>query len=76
MPSHLSLSLLPPQIPVTGVRRCNSQKNLGIADANRRFFAYFGNKQQQFNTPGFITVNLSNSVEWEILQVGEKPNEQ
>jgi hypothetical protein len=39
--------------------------------------AHFGKKQ--FNTPGFMPVNLSNSVEsvdLEILQVGKKLNEQ
>jgi hypothetical protein len=40
---------------------------------------HFRNKKQQFNTPDFMPVNLSNSVELvelEILQVGEKLDEQ
>jgi hypothetical protein len=47
-----------------------------MADARKRVLAHFGNNKQQFNTPGFMPVNFSNSVELEILQVGEKPNEQ
>jgi hypothetical protein len=42
-------------------------------------FSAFCKQKQQFNTRGFIPVNLSNSVEsgeLEILQVGEKLNEQ
>jgi hypothetical protein len=66
--------LLP--FPFNGIRRYNTGKILEIADARRRVLAHFGNIKQQFNTPGFMLVNFSNSVELEILQVGEKLNEQ
>jgi hypothetical protein len=32
------------------------EKNLGIADARRWVLAQVGNKEQQFNTPGFMPV--------------------
>jgi hypothetical protein len=33
--------------------------------------AFLKQKKQQFHTPGFVPVNFVNSVELEILQVGE-----
>jgi hypothetical protein len=54
-------------------------KILLIADASILVLAHFGTKQQQFTTPDFMPVNLSisrESVELEILQVGEMLNEQ
>ena len=39
-------------------------------------FCVFWKQKQQSNTPGFMPVNLSNSVELESLQVGETLNEQ
>ena len=40
------------------------------------FSAVWKQKKQQSNAPGFMPVNSSNSVELEILQVGETLNEQ
>jgi hypothetical protein len=43
------------------------------------FSAFWRQQKQHFNTPGLMLFNFSNpveSVELEILQVGEKLNEQ
>lgn len=70
---HSETLFLPPLIGDPGI---TLGKILGVAVVRRRVLRHFGNGTQQFNKSGFIPVNLSKSVEFEILQVGKKLNEQ
>lgn len=77
LPTYPSPSLRNPfPSPLIGDPGITLGKILGVAVVRRRVLRHFGNGTQQFNKSGFIPVNLSKSVEFEILQVGKKLNEQ